>query len=206
MSIHAVIWDLGGVLVRTEDFTPRDILAQRFGLTTGELSNLVFGDNLDFRAQLGEITAEEQWENIRSNLGVDAEEIPSIRAQFFAGDRLDNNLMDYIRSLKSNFTTVLLSNALDSLRDLIIDEWKIEDAFHHLIISAEVGLMKPGLEIYCLAVEKTGCEPEEVVFIDDMPENIIGARDVGMHAILFQNAAQARADLEELLANEKDQR
>lgn len=199
MSITTVIWDLGGVLVRTEDFAPRDLLAESFGLQRKELSRLVFGDRDDSRAQLGEISHEEQWEQVCKNLGVPKDQAHEIEKRFFAGDRLDNELMDYIRSIKAKYTSALLSNALSNLRQLIFEHWKIDDAFHHLTISAEVGLMKPGPAIYEFALEQFGSKAEEAVFIDDTLENITGARDVGMHAILFQTPEQARNDLEELL-------
>jgi FMN phosphatase YigB (HAD superfamily) len=46
MNIRAVFWDLGGVLVRTEDHTTRENLAIRLGMSRTELENLVFaGDS-----------------------------------------------------------------------------------------------------------------------------------------------------------------
>ncbi|MBW8012090.1 MAG: HAD family phosphatase [Chloroflexi bacterium] len=199
MGIRTIIWDLGGVLVRTEDFAPRDQLAARFGMQRKELSRLVFGDRDDSRAQMGEISHDEQWGHICKALGVPFDESHELEKQFFAGDRLDKDLMDYIRNLKTSYTTALLSNALSNLRQLILDEWKIDDAFHHLIISAEVGLMKPEPAIYELALEQSSSIAEEAIFIDDSLDNVTGARNVGMHAVHFQNPEQARNDLEELL-------
>jgi epoxide hydrolase-like predicted phosphatase len=112
---------------------------------------------------------------------------------------LDVELVDYIRELKKNYCTVLLSNAFSNLRAALEERWQIDDAFHHIVISAEAGLMKPDPAIYRLALEKTGFEPEEAVFIDDFERNVEGARDVGLHAIHFQDAAQAREQLETLL-------
>jgi epoxide hydrolase-like predicted phosphatase len=201
MSIHAIIWDLGGVLVRTEDFKPRDQLAARLGLRREELNDLVFGSEDDHRAQLGEISHEEQWENVASRLGVQAEEVPAIREVFFAGDALDSELIDFIRELKHDYYTALLSNAFSDLREMVCDVWQIDDVFHHLIISAEVGLMKPDPAIYQLALETIGVEPEEAVFIDDFPQNVVGAIDSGLHAIQFRGAGPVRSELKKLLDN-----
>ena len=199
MTIHAVIFDLGGVIVRTEDWGPRNALAERLGMSRGELAGLVFGDSGDYRAQLGEITAKEQWAYVANKLGVPAEDIPQMQDEFFGGDKLDAELVTFIRELKHSRYTALLSNAIDNLRWYLEEEWNITDAFHHIIISAEVGVMKPEPEIYQLALEHVGVEAEEAVFIDDMPQNVRGAQDVGMHAIQFKSREQCLAELEVLL-------
>ena len=63
--------------------------------------------------------------------------------------------------------------------------------------------MKPKPEIYHLALEKIGFAPHETVFIDDFVENIEGAKNIGMHGILFKNRTQALADLGKLLGISK---
>jgi hypothetical protein len=42
MAIKAVIWDLGGVILRTEEMAPRDSLAKRLGLSREEINHIVF--------------------------------------------------------------------------------------------------------------------------------------------------------------------
>jgi putative hydrolase of the HAD superfamily len=199
MGIHSIIWDVGGVIVRTEDLTQRDQLAARYGLSHQEINDLVFGSEENYQAQLGEISHTEHWAAIRERLGLSEEERHDFEAEFFAGDVVDNELVDYIRGLKANYCTAILSNALSNLRGKLTDEWQIDDAFHHMVISAEVGLMKPDPAIYQLAVEQTGFAPEESIFIDDTPRNIEAAQAAGLHGIVFQNAAQAKAGLNKYL-------
>lgn len=202
MTIIAVIWDLGGVLVRTEDLTPRDDLAKRLGLSRNELNVLVFGTPEDSRAQLGEISHDEHWENIRQRLSLSADEIPTMQREFFAGDQLDTDLIGYIRTLKLNYRSALLSNALSNMRIAINEDWHIADAFHLMVISAEVGLMKPDPAVYQLTLQRLGVKPSQAVFIDDFSENVAAAGQVGMHTILFQNTDQIRSDLQSLLADD----
>ena len=202
MTIKAIIWDLGGVLVRTADWTSREELAARLGTDLRTLSQIVFGDDGDYRSQVGEITAAEQWANVAKRLNIPAAEIPVVKKDFFAGDMLDSDLIDTIRGLKAHYTVALLSNAMDDLRHEVLENWQIDDAFHHLVISAEVGMKKPDHRIYELTLEKVGVAPGEAVFIDDMPENIAAAQAVGMHGIRFVRKAQALAELETLLKQE----
>jgi HAD superfamily hydrolase (TIGR01509 family) len=71
-----------------------------------------------------------------------------------------------------------------------------------VIISAEVGLAKPDPRIYQLALERLGVDPPEAVFVDDFLRNVEAARAAGLHAVHFKGPEQARAELEQLLAQE----
>lgn len=200
MTIRAVIWDLGGVLLRTEDHTPRERLAGRFGMSAHELEKLFYGGPSGDRCQLGEITMEEHVENVRHELDLPAGDMEAIKEQFWAGDRLDRELLDYIRSLHNRYRTGLLSNAFSDLRDWLSGQVDIDDLFDEMVISAEVGMVKPDPRIYHLALEQLEVAPEEAVFIDDFAHNITGAQAVGMYGIQFLDPVQARGELEEFLA------
>jgi epoxide hydrolase-like predicted phosphatase len=197
--IRAVIFDLGGVLVRTYDRIPRTDLAARLGMDYTQLSDLIFDSESARLAALGQISADRHWEAVRARLGLSPEKFAVVREEFWAGDDLDTGLVDFLRALRSRYQTALLSNAWDDLRGVLESEWKILDAFDQVIISAEVGLVKPDERIYRLAVERLGVAPEEAVFVDDYSENIDGARAAGLHAIQFRSSEQARADVERLL-------
>ena len=198
-KIRAVIFDLGGVLVRTEDRRSRAELAHRLGLTYDELSRLVFESESARLATQGNRSTQEHWESIRGRLGVSPEDFPAVRAGFWGGDLLDTSLVAYISSLRPRFKTGLLSNAWDNLRQVINDTWKIADAFDDIIISAEVGISKPDPRIYQLAVQRLDVLPQEAVFVDDFPHNVQAAQELGMQGVLFKNPDQVRRDLEVLL-------
>jgi len=199
LSIQAVIWDLGGVLVRTENYVPRRTLAGRFGMTFEEIEDFVFSGESGDRAQRGEISVEQHWENQRKELGLSPVEMQVFRDQFWQGDRLDTDLVAYIRQLRQSYKTGLLSNAFSDLRAVVSEIWKFADAFNEMIISAEVGLVKPDPRIYHLALERLGVVPEAAVFIDDYIHNVEGARAVNMHAIHFRDPQQTRSELQDLL-------
>jgi epoxide hydrolase-like predicted phosphatase len=199
MGIQAVIWDLGGVLLRTEDYGPRRALAQRFGMTLAEIEAFVFSGESGDRAQRGEISVEQHWENQRKALGLSPAQMQTFRDAFWAGDRLDTDLVAYIRRLRLAYKTGLLSNAFSDLRQIVTETWKFVDAFDEMVISAEVGLVKPDPRIYHLVLQRLGVAPASAVFIDDFSHNIQGARAEGLNAIHFQNPQQARQELEILL-------
>jgi epoxide hydrolase-like predicted phosphatase len=199
MVIRAVIWDLGGVLVRTVDFTPRNELAKRFGMSRIELEALVYTDEWGKRAQVGEISLDLRWEKLSKSLDIPLDQIPVFLEQFWGCDLLDAGLVDYVRSLRPRYKTALLSNAFSDLRRYITKVWKFADAFDEIIVSAEVGLVKPDPRIYYLVLERLGVVPAEAVFIDDFMHNVQGAQAVNMHAIHFQNPVQVSRELQSLL-------
>jgi putative hydrolase of the HAD superfamily len=59
-------------------------------------------------------------------------------------------------------------------------------------------MTKPSKEIYLHLLEKYNLNPEETIFIDDLQENINGARKAGIHGIRFKNVMQAKEDLARL--------
>jgi epoxide hydrolase-like predicted phosphatase len=202
MPIRATIWDLGGVLVRTEDRQPRTETARQLGMTYEELESLVFDGPTGLQAALGEIQAEQHWQSICSTLNLPSSEMLNLQKGFWGGDRVDHELVEYIRGLKAHYRTALLSNAFSNLRWYLQNEWKIIDAFDEVIISSEAGLIKPDPKIYQMAVERLRVAPFEAVFVDDFQANVAGAREAGLHAVHFRNASQARMELEALLKKE----
>lgn len=201
MSIRAVFFDLGGVIVRTEYQTPRQQLADRLGLDYDDLSRIVFDSETGIKATVGSITSQQHWEAVMKRLKRPHEEITAIRDEFFAGDIVDHEIIRFLRSLRGTCKTGLISNAWSDLRDFMTRE-KIIDAFDHIIISSEVGVAKPDAKIFQIALEQAGVSPNEAVFVDDFYANIEGCEKVGMKGIHFKDAESALAQLKALLSTE----
>lgn len=197
--IRAVIFDMGGVLVRTDNRVPRTELARRFGMTYEELDDLVFDTLTADQAAIGDLDVEQHWDFVCRSLGVSLSEKPAIRKAFWGGDQVDKQLADYIRSLHPRYKTALLSNAWNDSRRTAEERWKVLDAFDVIIFSSEVHLMKPDARIYQLAVERLGVEPQEAVFVDDFPENVEAARAAGLQAVRFRSTEQVVKELDGLL-------
>ena len=201
--IKGIIFDLGGVLLRTEDRTPRQQLAEDLGVTVEQLYDLIFNSESAHLATLGEVTSEQHWESIQQKMKWSAAELSEVRSKFWSGDRLDMLLIDYLRQLRAGRKTALLSNAWDDLRNFIEEQWKFGDAFDEIIISAEVGAAKPSPEIYLLALQRLGLHPQEAVFVDDVMENLVGAQAVGLHTIHFTGSQSAINQLADLMEQQE---
>ncbi len=198
MTIRAVFVDYGGVIGRTEFQAPRQHLAERLGMEYEQLVELVFGSESSVRASLGQICEDEHWSVVIGKLGRPASELPAIRDQFFAGDVVDRELLAFLGSLRPGCKVGLISNAWSGLRSWMAAR-DYDRAFDEMIISAEAGVMKPDARIYHLALEKFGIAAAESVFVDDFPENVEGAKTVGMQTVLFREPEETKEELQQLL-------
>ena len=202
-SIRAVIWDMGGVLVRTENQAPRERLAERHGLTLKQLYNLVFDTEVSAKATLGIVQEESVWQNIARTLNLDPEGLAAFMQEFWAGDGLDAGLHQFVNGLRANYKIGLLSNAWSGARSVLDQRYHMLDIFDVTIFSAEVGLAKPDPRIYQLVLGKLGVEAAQAIFVDDFQANIDAANSLGMHGVSFKNSLQARQDVMQIIANLK---
>ncbi len=67
--------------------------------------------------------------------------------------------------------------------------------FDHLILSFEVGHLKPSSGFYRACVEAAATDPADCLFIDDLPENVEGARQVGLQGLCYRDTPTLVADL-----------
>lgn len=199
MSIKAAIFDLGGVLVRTDNKEPRRKLAERYGMTYEEIDRLVFDSETAVRGAMGSVNVRNHWGWIARQLNLSQEELADFEKQFWSGDTLDHELVDFIISLRPRYKTALLSNAWDDLRETLRSRWGILDIFDQVAISAELKMAKPDPRIYEWIVNRIGVTPEQAVFVDDMQRNIDAAQAAGLKAVRFLNTEQALAELRLLL-------
>lgn len=198
--IKAVIFDLGGVLLRTDDPRPRTDLASRLGLTRLKLEEIVFNNPVAQQAEIGQATIEAVWNEVIRLLDLPAQEIPAVRRAFFGGDSVDFELIGFIQSLRPHYTTALLSNSwMVDLPRFLREDLQIPDTFDVIISSAQQGMKKPDAAIFQAALMQVNARPDEAVFVDDFAHNITAAAALGIHTVHFTRAEQARSELKALL-------
>lgn len=93
--------------------------------------------------------------------------------------------MELINELKEHgFPLYLLSNASTYFADWAVHSGFL-DGFSGIVFSAPLKLAKPGPEIYRYLFDRYSLDPEECLFIDDIPANIDTGRKLGMDGIVF---------------------
>jgi epoxide hydrolase-like predicted phosphatase len=195
--IRAVIFDWGGVFMRLVDPSPRLTWDARLGLAPGSVSRLVFASPAWLRAQLGQISDGDFWADLGTRLNLAPKALAEFQHDFWAGDRLDGDLVALVRSLRARSKTALLSNFSAELRRLLT-QYDLIDTFDAIVISGEEGIMKSDTRIYHLAAKRLGVPISGCLFVDDFEENVTGAQAAGMQAIHFVSSSSLVQALSEL--------
>ncbi len=203
MAIRAVIFDMGGVLLRGSSSNRRLRALARLGLTEDLVNELFRGNPIARRSMIGQASRQESYaafaRGLRKHISLPTfmlKIIVSLQEYLLSWDE---DLLDFIRQLRPKVKTALLSDAWLDTRERIRD-YANERVFDVIVISAEEGVAKPDPEIYRRTLERLGVAPEEAIFIDDWPPNVEGARALGIHALLFTTPERAKAEIEQLLA------
>ncbi len=188
--IRAIIFDCFGVLI-----------GQGFDATWRRAGGNPEHDRKFIRdllgaASLGIIDSAEMTRRICNQLGIDASTWQSVVAR---SEQPDDELVAYIAdTLQKHFKIGMLSNANRGVLERRFTEEQL-GVFDAVVISAEVGMVKPDPRIYALAAERLGVSMDECVFIDDNHMYCEAARAAGMQAIKYQHFGQLRNELAPIL-------
>lgn len=191
--IQAIIFDVGGVLVRTRDPSGRRAWEGRLALSPGQLEAIVLNSEMGHRAQCGEISDAQLWAWVGDHLGL-GNDLEAFRRDFWRGDEVDRGLVDLVGRLNRRYQTAIISNATDALLETL-ERYELLPEFDLVVGSAYEGMMKPAPAIFQTALIRLGREAAETLFIDDAPANVAGARAVGMQAIQFSSSIDLAAEL-----------
>lgn len=110
----------------------------------------------------------------------------------------DPAVIDLIRKLKSNYKVSLLTNANSTIIDQLFSSEEQAELFDDVLVSSRVGMIKPQAKFFELAASRLDCLPEECAMVDDLIDNIAGAKTAGMSGVVFKSASQCQRDLEGL--------
>lgn len=192
-KIESVIFDWGGVLI--DDPRPGLLryCATAFGVSQEHYTpvhDLFLGD-----FGKGLISEEEFWRGISSKLGKTAPRVPSLWYEAFRSIYVpQREVFSLASSLHSKgWKTALLSNTeLPAVKFFHEMNYNMFDA---LVFSCEQGMAKPDRRIYEVALEKLDSKAPQCAFIDDRQDYVEGAKQAGLHAILFKSIDQVRREL-----------
>jgi len=195
MPRTAIIFDFGGVLMKTQSRAPRLAWDDQLGLSHGTVERVVHSSESWHLAQIGRVSVADYWADVAAQLQIESAQIPQLETDYFSADQLDGSLITLINDLRAeNHPVALLSNDSPALLDKLT-HLNIAHLFDPLVISGDIGVMKPDPAAYLTILDRLSLSADQTVFIDDMPANITGAQAVGMHAIHYQDGMDLRGAL-----------
>lgn len=107
----------------------------------------------------------------------------------------------WLKELKERgYRIYILSNWSKPTYDACLDsELDFLDLVDGRVFSFEEHVIKPDPKIFDILCQRYGIIPQEAIFLDDTQDNVIAAREFGMHAIHFKEYEQGRKELEKYL-------
>jgi putative hydrolase of the HAD superfamily len=189
-DIRAVLFDIGGVIVRMGDIT----VLGPFNGTNDRAQMMALWlncANVDAHER-GKIDAAEFARRMIETYGIGCtpEEFLA-RCISWHGD-LFPGVEDLISAIHPEVTVACLSNTCDHHWRNMPAAAALRRLFAKQFLSFRMGLMKPEPEIYRAAADELGVRPQEILFFDDSERNVTGARAVGLMAHCVSGIDDAR--------------
>lgn len=207
MPIRVVMFDIGGILEVIPEggdpatrFPALDVEWEtRLGLPPGHLTRSF--ETVAADGAFGRCTYDEWCARFQTATGMNQADFDEYMAAFwdiYMGNP-NEELIAYFRVLRPRYRTAILTNSFLGAREQEEQRYGFTSMVELAIYSHEEGVRKPDPRIYAIAAERLGVHPGEIIFLDDLTENIDAARAFGMQGILFTSTPQAIADIEALL-------
>lgn len=198
MPIRFVYFDFGNVLFHFDHHLGARQMAAVAGIDETRAWDVVFASNLEHRYESGQITSEEFYEHFCRETGTRPDKTALMHA---AGAIFELNvpIVPVVAQLQSaRHRTGVLSNTCECHWDYCASGRYafLPGGFEQIVLSYEVGSMKPEPDIYRAAIDAAGVAPDEIFFIDDRQENVDGALAAGIDAVLFTSVRQCAAELD----------
>ncbi len=179
--IKAIIFDFFGVLCSDEYWNS----------IKGEGSVSEEFIDLANNVSLGKISWKEFVSQISAKTGKSEQEL----IEGYASQKLNPQFLALVDQLRKRYKTAVLSNASRETFNMLTKDVPVSRLFNEVIVSSDIGLIKPDPRIFQYALSKLLVNPEEVVFIDDSSKYIYAAKDLGMHTILYKDYGQMKTEL-----------
>ena len=207
--VRATVFDLGGVLTHGG---PREVVAfgTRVGLderTWERIRRDLFGNEGTWaRLERGETSFDGFVEEVRLAVAAAGGRVTTEEAATFMGvaDPLSRpsvlraRMIDSVGRLREVMPTALLTNNVREWRGGWRSLFDCDRLFDVIIDSSEVGARKPETKVYEVTRERLGVAHAEILFIDDIGQNLKAARALGWQTVLFTDEDDALALLDRI--------
>ena len=186
--------DIGHVLVRLDYKHLADRMQALTGFAPGQAQAMLTAEGLLTKFETGKITGTEFYEEVCRRIGF------RIRWQEFLElwDSVVRQPLipdEVLLALAQRIHLWAISNTNELHFDFMARQFAFLRHFEGMILSYEVGALKPGKQIFLRALEKAQAQASEALFVDDQETNVKAAQELGIDAFRFLNADQFVAEL-----------
>jgi len=190
-DIKAIIFDLGRVLVAIDNTVLVEKLFNGFDENNPDFVYKTMKNEPMIKFNSGRTSPKQFYHQMSDmfNIPMDYTAFLAVWSSIFC---TMEGMEELVMQLKNNVRIGLLSDTDPIHWNHIITTWPWIGEIKKPTLSFEVGIMKPAAQIYRRAAANVDTPPENCLYIDDLQDNVEGARAVGMIAIRFENTAQIK--------------
>ena len=189
-----LVFDLGNVLLPFD--WQRSIGAlHEYGYNIPRAVEKVINAGVMVLYEKGEITTAEFYRRVIEALGVDIS-LPDFKRLFSDIFTTNDEVIDLLPRLRERYKLFLLSNTCEMHIQWIREQFPVLEEFDELILSYQVGHVKPEREIFDRVLKRSALPAKEHLYIDDIKEYTTVAAGMGLQAHHFQSPAGLIKELE----------
>lgn len=195
--LRTILFDLGNVLVHFSHDRMCDQIGAVLGRSGADVRRLLIDSGWMWDFERGRVTETELINRIEQEIAgpVDLGSLATAASDIFT---LNEPMVPILDSLKSQgFRLVLLSNTSNWHVDWVRRSWPVLERFDELVLSYEVGAIKPESPVFEAALQAIRCRPDECFYTDDIEKYVLRGREYGLHAEIYTDAAALRGHLAE---------
>ena len=198
--MKAVIFDLGGVLVNYDGRSTFTDIAKLADIALDDL--FLFYQKHDRAFGTGQLSGQDYYQKLEEMFGLTAD-YESFVAAFCRYQERNEMALAFARELQTrpNVRVGIISNT-----NVVHANWLHANLpefkqFASVVLSNEVGLLKPDPAIFRLSLKQLGVAANQALFVDDNEENVMGGTAVGLHTIHHQDWLTTRPVIRTWLEN-----
>jgi len=190
VNIQAILFDLGKVLVDFNFETGVQALHAACSISRNRLEEVLWDENCIRRYERGEISTAGFHDYLRQTAALNMSLPDFIRtwSSVFLPEPIVSEAL--LAGLKRNYPLILVSNTNEAHIDFVRSNYRLLDFFEHVVLSYEVGSLKPDREIFERAIAVSGRDAGALFFTDDREENIAAAADLGITSHRFRSESE----------------
>lgn len=191
--ISTVIFDCGQVITNSQNQQIARAMAELLGIDWADFPKAYTSVRGEY--DRGTLSAQRYWSMVAAPYGKSVDEGLVKKLAVLDMDSwfsINQATVEAILSLKaSGYRLLMLSNMNWEGKERMFGPARIAggkdwiEPFDEILLSCDLGLIKPEPEIYRICLEKAQARAQDCLFIDDMPANVAAARSMGMQTILY---------------------
>ena len=197
--IDTVLLDVGGVLISEYDQTGNDV-QQRVGLDDETFGRL--WPDIVQQYGSGKMSEESVWDILAKHGGRHVEVSEDVIGRpFIANLIIYHDVIDAVQKIADHGICIgILSNTVTPHARVLREKGIYKSFGDHVYLSHEIGIRKPDISAYQLAIDRMGVTvTQNVLYVDDRLPNLRPAETLGMHTLLAVDHEQTATKLLSLI-------